>query len=123
MAGKEILLIEDNVILADALESVLQIEGYHVNTAVNGHKALEICHHELPDIVVSDVMMDEMGGFGFLQQLRELPGGSDLPVVVMTGKSGNAVAENAKAHNVVALLEKPFEIKVFLSTVGEALMG
>jgi CheY-like chemotaxis protein len=123
MVEKEVLLIEDDAILADALGAVLKIEGYCVFYATNGKTALELCHRDLPDVVISDVLMNEMDGFTFLQQLRQLPGGADLPVVVMTGQSEQIVAENAKAHHVVALLEKPFEMDVFLHAVSNATIG
>ena len=68
---KKILIIEDQAPMRRNIALMLQMEGYQVSTAENGRAGLEVARRERPDLVLSDVMMPELDGYGVVQALRE----------------------------------------------------
>ncbi len=81
-----ILVVEDDSSTRDLLRSMLAKDGWSVQTAENGRVALERVKQTLPGLVLLDLMMPEMDGFGFLEEFRKLPSAGDVPVVVLTAK-------------------------------------
>ena len=80
--GKEtILVVDDEASIRRILETRLTMIGYNVVTAADGEEALEAFHREPPDLVVLDVMMPKLDGYGVCQELRKE---SDVPVVMLT---------------------------------------
>ena len=68
---KKILIIEDQAPMRRNVALMLQMEGYEVFTAENGRVGLEAARKERPDLILCDVMMPEMDGYGVVQSLRE----------------------------------------------------
>jgi DNA-binding response OmpR family regulator len=81
---KKILIVEDEAVLADALEITLKGEGFEVFKAVNGQLGLEMALANKPNIVLLDLLMPVMDGKTMLHKLREIPEFKTLPVVVLT---------------------------------------
>jgi PAS domain S-box-containing protein len=117
-----ILIVEDDKAVRNVAVRVLESQGYEVVTATNGKEALEIMKgHPSPiALVVTDIVMPEMGGVDLARQLRrDRP---EIPVVLMSGypreESGVDVAEFS-----VAFLAKPFTVSELLDTVRGALQA
>ena len=68
---KKILIIEDNTEVRENLEEILELSGYAVVTAPNGKVGVEKALTELPDLILCDVMMPELDGFGVLHILHK----------------------------------------------------
>lgn len=117
MADEDILLIEDDAILAMGLQTYLNFEGFQVRTAANGKEGLTICKHQKPGLVISDVVMGIMDGISFLRELRSLPGGRDVPVIMISGHTNQRVVDESKHLGVVDFISKPFEMSQLLSAV------
>ncbi|WP_353570897.1 response regulator [Candidatus Albibeggiatoa sp. nov. BB20] len=81
-----LLLIEDNQTMQDMMQRLLAQEGWRVRLAENGKVALQQIEQELPDLILTDLMMPEMNGFVFLQHLREREEWCDIPVIILTAK-------------------------------------
>jgi DNA-binding response OmpR family regulator len=81
---KKVLIVEDEKLLANALESKFKHENFDVLKAENGQLGLEIIMANHPDIVLLDLMMPVMDGKTMLHKLREIPEFKALPVVVLT---------------------------------------
>jgi CheY-like chemotaxis protein len=101
----DVLVVEDDPDLREALAELLRDEGFAVSTAENGARALkQLEGAELPKVIVSDLMMPEMNGWELLDHVR----GSDrlrgVPVVVMT-----AAAEPKIPHD-IPVMRKPIDI-------------
>lgn len=79
--GRSILVVDDEPRLVEAVSMNLELEGYDVAGASNGHEALEKLTNELPDLVILDGMMPEMDGFETLKMIREI---STIPVIMLT---------------------------------------
>jgi two-component system chemotaxis response regulator CheY len=111
----KILLIEDDVDLADAIAEILTMEGYRLIYASDGMAALALLHDtELPDLILLDLMMPKMSGWEFREaQLLDYRL-SQIPVVVLS-----ATGERARPIDATRVLRKPVTLEVLLATVKE----
>jgi signal transduction histidine kinase len=111
-----ILLVDDN---ADMREYVIGLLGwrFRVVPAENGIQALEIAARRRPDLVLTDVMMPEMDGFGLLSALRENAGTRSIPVIMLSARAG----EEARIEGIDAgaddYLTKPFSARELVARV------
>ena len=80
-AKETILVVDDEASIRRILETRLSMIGYQVVTASDGEEAIEAFHRVLPDLVVLDVMMPKLDGYGVCQELRKE---SDVPIVMLT---------------------------------------
>lgn len=103
---KTVLIVEDEWAIAGWLEVLLSERGYHVLAASNGRQALDILHHETPDLVLTDFMMPFVDGAGLMAAMAENPVTRAIPVVVMTSLLESAVRE--RSNDFKAILRKPF---------------
>jgi len=85
-ADRRVLVVEDDEATSRLLQRALVKQGWSVSTAANGRVALERLSESLPSLILLDLMMPEMDGFEFLEELRERPEASGIPVVVITAK-------------------------------------
>ena len=83
---KRILVVEDNANLAFGLRNNLEIEGYAVEIATDGAIGLERARKGGPDLVLLDLMLPEMDGFQFMQELRKQSALRSVPIIVITAK-------------------------------------
>ena len=79
-----VLVVDDEPRMIGFIRMNLELEGHQVIEAHNGLEALDLIRTQLPDIVLLDVMMPELGGFETLRMLREF---SDIPVIMLTAKA------------------------------------
>jgi two-component system, OmpR family, alkaline phosphatase synthesis response regulator PhoP len=85
--SEKILLIEDNLDLIEIMRVFLTHRGYRVLFAQNGLKAIETARSELPDLVITDVMLEEMDGVQIALQLRKDPKTCRIPILALTAKT------------------------------------
>jgi signal transduction histidine kinase/CheY-like chemotaxis protein len=81
-----ILIVEDEEVSRDMVHRMLEREGWEVMEAENGRVALERLDERHPSLILLDLMMPEMDGFEFLDELRKRPDSGDIPVIVLTAK-------------------------------------
>jgi len=89
-AEHRVLVIEDDATTSEMMAKLLQKEGYAVSQAQNGRVALDILTREVPTLIVLDLMMPEMDGFQFVEELRKNHEFGAIPIVVLTAKSVTA---------------------------------
>jgi PAS domain S-box-containing protein len=116
-AGKElVLLADDNADMRDYVRRLLS-EWYQVEAVRDGRAALEAVWRRRPDLILSDVMMPELDGFGLLQALRNDSQFHDVPVILLSARAG----EEAKVEGLEAgandYLSKPFSARELLARV------
>ena len=80
------LVVEDDADTREMLRRTLQKDGWKVLEAANGRLGLERVEEEIPAMILLDLMMPEMDGFQFMQELRARPDCRDIPVIVITAK-------------------------------------
>ena len=100
-----ILIIEDHPEVREPLARILKYEGFHAICASNGAEALGTLAIVAPDLVLLDLVMPRMDGLHFLESMRQDERFNHLPVILMTGLDGSAVAR-AKELGVVAVIPK-----------------
>ena len=86
-ADGDVLVVDDDVDTRERLRTVLEKNGWTVAEAGNGAEALAQVRLAVPRVILLDLTMPVMDGFGFLQALREQPGCLDVPVVVLTARN------------------------------------
>ncbi|HCN27210.1 MAG TPA: DNA-binding response regulator [Verrucomicrobiales bacterium] len=87
---KKILIIEDQAPMRRNLALMLELEGYQVCVAENGRAGVEAARKSRPDLILCDVMMPEMDGYGVVQALREDDSFANTPFIFLTAKSERA---------------------------------
>jgi DNA-binding response OmpR family regulator len=116
--GRQILVVDDDPTLRETLGEVLTDEGYIVQTAADGHEALERLRNWSADLVIMDVMMPVMDAYAFRsEQLRR--GWSEDGAILLVSAAPNL--EEAARRLDAEALAKPFSIDVLLDRV-EALL-
>jgi len=119
--GAQVLVVDDNADMRDYLARLLR-QRWHVSTAANGREALRAMSDATPDLVVSDVMMPELDGFGLIAAMRADEGLQDVPVLLLSARAG----EEARIEGVNAgaddYLVKPFSARELLTRVDSQLM-
>ncbi len=102
-----VLLVEDTKVLAEQIADLLVMEGYEVIIAGNGVDALKTLQSHRPDVVITDLLMPEMDGFELIERMKERPALSEIPVIVLTAKSGEETDERLRQSGIWQVLRKP----------------
>ncbi|MCT7982802.1 response regulator transcription factor [Laspinema sp. A4] len=120
-AQKRLLLIDDDPNLILLVKDYLEFRGYEVTTAENGREALDILEKEMPDMIICDVMMPEMDGYAFVEQVRKDPRTNWIPVLFLSAKGQSQ--DRVKGLNTGAdvYMVKPFEPEELVSQVEASL--
>jgi DNA-binding NarL/FixJ family response regulator len=108
MAG-EVLLVDDEPGLRQAVQAYLEDSGFTVHVASNAHEGWDILQRTSPDLVISDIMMPQVDGYQFLKQMRDDPRFETLPVVFLTARGMTADRIQGYEAGCDAYLSKPFD--------------
>ena len=120
MTPATVLIVDDSLVIRAVVRDGLETEGYKVFEAVDGLAGLRLCQESPPDVVLLDIEMPGMDGYGVLAALKGDPRLKDIPVVFLTSRAGmeDVVAGlRGGAHD---YLKKPFETVELLARVGSA---
>jgi CheY-like chemotaxis protein len=115
-----VLIVDDNSDLRTFIGTLLEGE-YRILTACNGEEGLEKASRELPDLVVSDVMMPVMDGLQMCRALKDQLATSHIPVILLTAKSLEDQRAQGYDSGADAYISKPFSERVLLSRIGNLL--
>jgi two-component system response regulator HydG len=118
-SGARILVVDDHGEMARLVAEQLAEAGYLVDRAGGGKEALRKIHAELPDLVITDLRMEEVDGFDVLAGVHEADG--DVPVIVMTAFGAIETAVEAIKKGAYHYLTKPFRLGEVLLYVERAL--
>ena len=112
-----ILVAEDHLDSLEAIRTLLEAFGYQVLTAMNGREAVDTALRERPDLILMDIMMPELDGFGATRELRQNAGTRFIPIIAVTAMEGaQRLSVQAGANDFVA---KPINIRGLLAKVRE----
>jgi signal transduction histidine kinase/CheY-like chemotaxis protein len=101
-----VLVVEDDTATRELMRRTLSVQGWTVCEARNGLEALALMRRSRPDLIFLDLMMPEMDGFDFVEQLRANPEWRTIPVVVVTAKELTQEDRDRLNGNVRSILEK-----------------
>ena len=116
MARGRVLVVDDDPAIRRVVSEILALEGYAVQAAANGAEALALLTPELPTLVLLDMRMPVLDGWGFIAALRAQA--LDVPVCVMT--AAQDAEAWAKEVAIPTYLAKPFELSHLLAVVERA---
>jgi DNA-binding response OmpR family regulator len=122
MAPGRILIVDDDEWTLRMIDTALTAGGYETLTATDGEEAWAIANRHEPDLIITDIMMPKLDGFGLVHRLRINPDTRDIPVIFLTA-TYVALEDKAFALNIGAtrFIEKPVNFEKFLGTIEELL--
>ncbi|MBL9116859.1 MAG: response regulator transcription factor [Verrucomicrobiaceae bacterium] len=121
MAKKRILIIEDQAPMRRNIALLLQMEGFETFTAANGKEGLAAAQKEKPDLILCDVMMPELDGYGVIQALRQDPAFVTTPFIFLTAKSDRNDLRTGMNYGADDYLTKPVVREDLLAAVQSRL--
>ena len=104
-----ILLIEDNPEMADNIVSILELADYNVLSAPNGRIGVDLAQKHVPDLVLCDVMMPELDGYGVLHILNKHPETAGIPFIFLTAKADKSDFREGMNLGADDYVTKPFD--------------
>jgi len=116
-----VLLVEDNKDVIDFVGNLLIAKNYRVVKALNGRIALEALKDITPDLILTDLMMDEMDGLAFLNEIKSNSGTSHIPVIVLSAKTSEQSKVEIMKAGAQVYLTKPFLPDELLSVIENQL--
>ena len=105
---KTVLTVDDSRTMRDMLHLALSEAGYRVVQAVDGVDGLEVLQGEQPDVIVTDINMPRMDGFGFIEGVRRDSRHRAIPILVLTTESDGAKKARAREAGATGWIIKPF---------------
>ena len=115
-----VLIVDDNNDIREYLRTILQ-EKYQVFEAEDGQKGLVLAQEQVPDIIISDVMMPVMNGLEFCQNIKMNEITSHIPVILLTARALNSHQIEGYKSGADAYITKPFQPDLLLARIGNLL--
>lgn len=106
---KTILVIDDNMEIRENTAEILELAGYKSLTAENGKKGVDMAIREKPAVIVCDIMMPELDGYGVLHLLRKNPDTQNIPFIFLTAKTERSDLRKGMEMGADDYITKPFE--------------
>jgi CheY-like chemotaxis protein len=115
---RDVLIVDDDPDIRDAVGECLRYEGYDVHSATDGRDALDRLEYGLrPAVILLDLMMPVLNGFDVLEALKSRPEWKSIPVVVVSANRGYEAEDLSGA---VSILRKPVNVDRLLAAVEQA---
>ncbi|HEY3636505.1 MAG TPA: response regulator [Rhizomicrobium sp.] len=112
-----VLVVDDSADMRDYIKKLLA-KRWSVETASDGHAALEQIRTNKPDLLLTDVMMPGLDGFGLLREIRKHPEFSDMPVIVLSARAGEEARVEGLDAGADDYLTKPFSARELVARVN-----
>ena len=116
---QNVLLIEDEPNIIEAIRFILSREGWSVDVHSDGRTAMEVIRTRAPDVIILDVMLPNKSGYDILTELREDATHADVPVLMLTARGQKKDRELATRLGVSRFMTKPFSNVEILTAVSE----
>ena len=117
LAGRRVLIVDDDIRNIFALSSVLEDYGMQIRTADNGREAIAITQRGDLDVVLMDIMMPEMDGLDTMREIRKLPQFKTLPIIAVTAKAMKGDREKCIEAGAWDYLSKPVDTEQLLAVL------
>jgi CheY-like chemotaxis protein len=114
---REILIVEDEEDLINIVGTVLMDEGYSVQKSSSAEEALLRCQTAQPDLIISDVQMGKMDGFGLLERIKANDSLKNIPFIFLTSMDEALARKKGLLLGAAAYVTKPFDIDELLDKI------
>jgi len=121
VVAKRIMVIDDDANIRSVLKYRLEKEGYSVLLSGDGLDAVERSRLERPDLIILDLALPRLDGFGFLKRLRGEAETRDIPVIVLTAYKYEENRIRSLELGAVEFVPKPFSLRELVADVGRIL--
>ena len=118
---KTILIIEDNEDIRENVEEILTLSSYKVLTAANGKEGVDVAQKNIPDLIICDIMMPGIDGYGVLHVLHKDPQTQNIPFIFLTSKSERSDFRAAMEMGADDYITKPFSGNELLNAIESRL--
>jgi CheY-like chemotaxis protein len=112
-----ILVVDDTADIRDIVTRQLHYAGHQVISAINGIEGIAYARACLPDLIVMDLVMPLLDGWGAIKQLKEDVCCADVPILVISARALTEIQEQVRAAGCDAFLSKPFTMHELLAAV------
>lgn len=119
--NQKILIIEDNTDIRENVVEILELAGYTVFESDNGKNGVELAVKNLPDVILCDIMMPELDGYGVLYMLNKNPKTATIPFIFLTAKAERIDQRKGMEMGADDYLTKPFDDMELLSAIESRL--
>jgi len=102
-----ILIVDDDRTMRFGIHNAIEYEGYQIQEADDGMEAVEACRERMPDLVLLDAVMPIVDGFSACAQIRSIPGGDKVPILIITGLEDEQSIDKAYAAGATDYIPKP----------------
>ena len=118
---KKVLLVEDDMQLAENIADILILNGYVVSRAANGDKGQQMLAGYTPDIIISDVIKPGMNGIELVQLIKKDHRYRAIPVILISGKTTEKDVQEGKNAGASLYLNKPVDADILIRSVSKLL--
>jgi two-component system, sensor histidine kinase and response regulator len=112
-----ILIIEDESAIRSTIQEILQIHGFETLTAGNGMEGVRLARAHLPELIICDVNMPQLNGYGVLQELQKSPATKSIPLIFLTANAEREQMRSGMDLGAQDYLTKPFQPPELVSAV------
>ena len=117
-----LLVVDDDPNVHEMVTQLLEDSSYQIQAVSDGAQAIAAAQAAPPDIILLDLLMPKMDGFGVIEELRQHPDTRDIPIVILTAKSLNADEEKSLEQRIYAVIQKQgLQGDALLETISSAL--
>ena len=118
---KTVMVVDDSVTVRKVTSRFLEREGFRVITAKDGAEALQLLQDQIPDLMLLDIEMPRMDGFEVAKNVRSSSRMKDLPIIMITSRTGDKHRERAFGLGVNKYMGKPYQEDLLLANIRELL--
>lgn len=118
-----ILVVDDEEVIVDLLRDILEREGYKVYCGRSGREAVEIAMKIHPDLIIMDIVMPDLDGYGATELIKQNPSMQDVPVIFLTGRSAREDGGQTFATGGTSFVRKPFKHRQIKDLVKLTMMS
>lgn len=115
---KKIFAVDDSRTMRAMLENTLSAAGFDVALAEDGQEGLDKLDKIAPDLVITDINMPRLDGFGFIEGIRAQPSHKAMPILVLTTESGAELKARARAAGATGWIVKPFDDEKLVAAIN-----
>ena len=116
---KRILAIDDNAVQLNVFKNILS-EKYELSTENSATNGLKFLNSQEVDLILLDIAMPNITGFDFLYDIRKIPSYMVVPIIIVSGKTGQDFFNEAKKSSAFDVLGKPVDPELLLETIEKA---
>lgn len=121
MDAKQILIVDDETAISNAIKYYVEREGYAVSIAANGFEALRIVNETTVDLIVLDLMLPDINGLDITRMLKKNAATAKIPIIMLTAKSEEIDVVIGFELDVADYITKPFSARILIARINSIL--